>query len=142
MDQAMMQTARLRASATRSGFMMSLAGGDITMDDVLDSYPDVPELGKIRLVDLLAAQPGVSYQRARRIIVRFRRFANRRFPGAYKKVPEKPTISYLRHSQAGPAMARAWKMSMGNYTHVPWAGFPWTSEPNEDTSQSLVNGSF
>lgn len=123
-DTAKMAHARQRASKTRAGWLMGIAEGMFTVDDLLAAYPAEPALGRVRLTDLLAAQQGVSHAEAKRTVERFRRFAAHRWLNKTVPVPPKPTVAFLRHKQAGKPFRDAWTMATAGFPNPPWPGFP------------------
>lgn len=133
---------RKQASRTRAGYLMSVAGGVLTVDDVLASYPKEQALGSVSLVQLLSAQPDVSHQEAKRLVERFRHFAKMRFAGSNSrnipKVPERPTISYLRHAQSN-ILPRLWDEALHPGPNPPWEGFPYRTRPDDAVVAQVAN---
>ena len=109
---------------------MGVANGMFTMDDLLAAYPQERALGRIKLVGLLAAQPEMGHTEATRRVEAFRLLAAHRFATKTVKVPQRPTVAYLRHQQAGEALLQAWYDAITDLPESPWEGFPHQASPS------------
>lgn len=136
LTKASLETSRKRASRVRGTHLMAVASQMMTCDDVLDAYRTTPELGRIRLDQLLAAQPGFSMARARRVVEKFRHMARLRWAdptGGHSKVPERPTISYVCHGQS-TVLRELWGRAQRPARIPPWPGFPHAPKPADQPS--------
>ena len=126
--------AAAHARAVRGRYVLAVATGMLTVDDVIRQAQDASgiPLRRIRLTSLLQAQEGWGRGQARSVIDRLLAFLSNTDTS---ELPEL-TIGWLLDNRAGGTRYRAFieAIATTDPMSAPWSGFPRFPQPGKDLS--------
>ncbi|MPN44724.1 hypothetical protein SDC9_192289 [bioreactor metagenome] len=121
-----LREARLRASATRTGWRLALVQGLVSVEQVIAAAAteDGKPLRRLTLREVLASRPGCGDVQANRVVARLRVLLGVK----PDELPAKRmTVAWLLDGRAS-GRAEAWACAVGDPTTV-YAGFPFAERP-------------
>lgn len=113
-----------RARRVRAEHLLAVAEGFVTVDDVIRSAKGIPALRRIRIRQLLAAQPGWGVVSADRVLGRMRVLLDGR-------VTDRPTVGWLVDAVNGGVRLAAFCEARDRFTGAPWPGWPYFAPPDD-----------